>query len=47
MSEDMQNPSSGRQARKAHLSPELSEVLHMLKALERGTQDQASSTTSR
>lgn len=44
MSEDMQNPAPGRQARKNHLSPELSEVLNMLKALERGTQDQASSS---
>lgn len=35
MSEDMQKTTAGRGTRKAHLSPELAEVLDMLKALER------------
>jgi hypothetical protein len=34
MSEDMQKTAAGRGTRKAHLSPELTEVLNMLKALE-------------
>jgi hypothetical protein len=43
MSDDMQTKTAGRASRKVNLSPELTEVLNMLKALERTTAATASS----
>lgn len=46
MSEEMQNLSAVRGARKARISPELSEVLHMLKALERNETGEKAQATA-